>query len=336
MQILATFLQHRSLQDRSLQGIVVAALLVIGSYSHAQSEGLSLDELMGGAVVQDAASASLDLSTIEAGRALVRQRNGYADLQETDRYIRDTCSCAYNNSCFDLGGSLSFNETRNAANKAEASLSQTMQTICRSWPGAGDSSQTLAMMDTRSKIADKIVGAISQVESSSQDIRSQLQQKDNQIRQAIAQQEEDSSPSFNWGQFAAMTIGAAAGGIGSLDAASQVEILTSITMDSMNGGGGIGNFQSTMNSLNADLAQMQQSLPSSGGSQSSGPKEALIKEPFSFSCNGDTHNVSIAASTQECANAQKTYAKVMGCNLIDEMQSAQRQYESACAAEMYQ
>lgn len=386
----------------------------VSSATMAAPGSLSLDSILGGGgapVQQDAAAASLDLGTIEAGRALVQQRNAFADLQAADRGIRSQCSCASSNSCFDLSYGLNYDQTIEAAGQAEVSLNEAMQTICSSWPGPGQAGQTLEMISTRMEIANKIRAAMSEVDSSANQAANQLAAQDNEIRRAIAAQQEAANPGFNWGQFAAMAVGAAAGGLGNLDPTQQAEILTSITMDSMNGGGSMSNFQGTMNSLNAELASMQQSLntttygvgsggygydidpmqnymmetqrinqaaedianalmgnptSSSGGggigfdpamrpggvtgydmvgnssgiqgsSSAGGGGGGVINETYSFTCpSGTQANIPIVADSQACANAMKTYSKVMSCNLIDEMESAQRQYESACAAEIYQ
>lgn len=251
--------------------LLLAGLLLMPALALAQ--GLSLDELMGtpqpaapGVTpspasapnrVPDPASASLDLSTIEAGQAVVRQRNAFADLQTADLRISNQCSCVSSNSCFDLGYNLQYEQVRNAASKAQVSLHDTLRTVCQSWPGVGQPNQTMDMIATRRKIAGKIQTALDQVNSSATDLSRQLAQQDNEIRQAIARQQEAANPGFNWGQFTAMTVGVVAGGIGNLDVTQQAEILTSITMDSMNGGGTMNSFQGTMESLNAELASMQ-------------------------------------------------------------------------------
>lgn len=259
---------------RVIQIGLASILILLSLWATAQDTGLSLDALMGGSSSAeaaassimdgsgslDAAAPSLDLDTIHAGRAIVQQRNAYSNLQSFDRNIASQCNCTTNNSCFDLSAGLQYEQVISAANEAETSLSDSMQTICQSWPGAGQAAQSMSAIETRMEIADKILLAINQVDGSAAEVRSQLTQQENRMRQAIAQQQEAANPGFNWGQFTAMTVGVVAGGIGNLDASQQAEILSSITLDSMNGGGSMSSFQGTMDSLNAELATMQSQI----------------------------------------------------------------------------
>lgn len=348
------------------------------------SSNLSLDQLLAPSRSSSTAlDASLDLGTIQEGRQLAIRRDAASQLSDMDRQIRQRCSCTAS-SCYDLRNlNISQTSVIDAANEAETALNDQVTSVCQNWPGAGSTNQDLAMIQTRTDIANGVMGALNQIDSAANNMASQLEQQDAEIRYAIAQQEEQNS-GFNWGQFAAMSVGVVAGGIGNLDVNTQAEIMSSIVADSFNGGGGMTNFQSTMDSLNADLASMQQSFntgsgydlpsyempsidtstpmsggpsmggggnagfdpsmaPSSiGGPDSSAPTSSsassgVIQETYSFSCPNSTTqgSVPIVADSPACAAAMRNYGKVMSCNLIDEMESAQRQYESACAAEIY-
>lgn len=54
--------------------------------------------------------------------------------------------------------------------------------------------------------------------------------------------------SFQWGKFAALAVGAAAGGIGELDSATQANVVMGMMQDSMAGQQGVSNMQSAVNS----------------------------------------------------------------------------------------
>lgn len=348
------------------------------------SSSLSLDQLLAPSRSPSSAlDASLDLGTIQEGRQLAMRRDASNRLLDLDRRIRQSCSCS-SSSCYDLRNiNISQSAVIDAANEAEVALNDQVTSVCQSWPGAGSSNQDMAMIETRTEMANRVLGALNQIDSTANEMATNLEQQDADIRYAIAQQEEQSS-GFNWGQFAAMSVGVVAGGIGNLDVNTQAEIMSSIVADSFNGGGSMSNFESTMDSLNADLASMQQSFstgsgnvipsydvpgidtssimsagngmgggssagfdpsmaPSSiGGPDSSTPTSSsgssgVIQETYNFSCPNSTTqgSVPIVADSPACAAAMRNYGKVMSCNLIDEMESAQRQYERACAAEIY-
>lgn len=342
------------------------------------SSNLSLDQLLAPSrTASTALDASLDLGTIQEGRQLAIRRDAATQLTELDRRIGQRCSCT-SGSCYDLRNiNISQSSVIDAADEAEIALNDQVASVCQNWPGAGGANQNLAMIETRMEIADRVMGALNQIDSAANDMANQLEQQDAEIRYAIAQQEEQNS-GFNWGQFAAMSVGVVAGGIGNLDVNSQAEIMSSIVADSFNGGGSMSNFESTMDSLNADLASMQQSFntgsgydipsydtgslmsggPSIGGSSagfdpsmapssiggpdsstptSSSGSSGVIQETYNFSCPNSTTqgSVPIVADSPACAAAMRNYGKVMSCNLIDEMESAQRQYERACAAEIF-
>lgn len=350
------------------------------------SPNLSLDQLLAPSRSSSTAlDASLDLGTIQEGRQLAIRRDAANRLTEMDRRIGQRCSCT-SGSCYDLRNiNISQSAVIDAANEAEIALNDQIASVCQNWPGAGSTNQDLAMIETRMEIANSVMGALNQIDSAANGMANQLEQQDAEIRYAIAQQQEQNS-GFNWGQFAAMSVGVVAGGIGNLDVNSQAEIMSSIVADSFNGGGSMSNFQSTMDSLNADLATMQQSFntgsgsgydipsyempsidtgttmsggpsmagsssagfdpsmaPSSiGGPDSSTPNSSsgasgVIQETYSFSCPNSTTqgNVPIVADSPACAAAMRDLARVYSCNLIDEMETTQRAYERACAAEIY-
>lgn len=414
---------------------------VIDAVETESESGLSLSDLMGPASdTYDASAASLDLNTIDAGRAIIRQKQAYSSLVSMDNRITSECHCVGSDSCFSLVGNLRHQQVIDSAYSAQSSFSETLMTVCNSWPGAGPEGQTTQMIDTRLDIASKVLSAIDEVNQSADDAYAQLRQQDTKISNAIASQQNANS-GFNWGQFAAMSVGVIAGGVADLDATQQAEIFSSITMDSMNGGGSMSNFQGTMDSLNNELAAMQSQIQAdvpagfegynfnapadnlaletqmineaaedlartlmgeqvdvsnrsyavqsavpdassllqsigSGSVASSTPSvqgsssgfdpamrpggatdydlvgnssgiqgastaanhsgDGVINETYSFTCpSGAQANIPIVTMSATCASAMKRYARVMSCNLIDEFESAQRQYESSCAADMF-
>lgn len=157
-------------------------------------------------------------------------------------------------------------------------------------------------------------------------------EKEHEQRLAAQRAAQESSGGFQWGKLAALGAGALAGGITNLDAGTQMDIMASIVSDSMAGSEGVTNLQGTLNAHQA--AQNSKAQSGSRGGQNN---SASIDESYTFECPATkkSHTVDIRADSRACAEAQKTFAKVMGCNLVDEMSQAQSQYNKACASEMY-
>lgn len=84
------------------------------------------------------------------------------------------------------------------------------------------------------------------------------------------------------------------------------------------------------------LEQSKQSAPGGQASAGTAGGAQVATDQYAFTCpeTGRTHSVPIAAKSQSCRRAMERYAKVAGCNMIDEMESAQNAYYSACASEM--
>lgn len=83
------------------------------------------------------------------------------------------------------------------------------------------------------------------------------------------------------------------------------------------------------------LSQSQQSTGSSGSNSTTTATANATSETYSFTCpSGRTHSVPITASSAACRSAMQRYAKAAGCNMGDDLESAQNNYYSACASEM--
>lgn len=83
-------------------------------------------------------------------------------------------------------------------------------------------------------------------------------------------------------------------------------------------------FQSTNGSSVVPGPLSEEGKNRSGGSGGGGTGETT---PYSFTCpSGDTHNVDVPVD--QCNSESKTFGKVYGCNLIDQMGSACRAYYS--------
>lgn len=115
-----------------------------------------------------------------------------------------------------------------------------------------------------------------------------------------------------------------------LNAEQFAKFSSAFTQDVMSGT--TSNTQNLTDQLRQEQATKSQSAASNNGADE-GP---TINEQYSFTCpSGDSHTIPIQAKSQQCASAMKTYGRAAGCNLIDEMPQAEKNYYSACAAEMY-
>lgn len=88
--------------------------------------------------------------------------------------------------------------------------------------------------------------------------------------------------------------------------------------------------------MNLEALQKSQQMTSGGQQSASAGGGQASTSQYSFTCpeTGKTHSVPIAAQSQACRSAMERYARTAGCNMIDEMESAQNAYYSACASEM--
>ncbi|MCV2403553.1 hypothetical protein OFY17_11785 [Marinomonas sp. C2222] len=334
-------------------------------YVTANAAGLSLDELMGttspenskvqesspalapspqptkaGSSIKQNKGLSLD-GIFEARDSLLLTQNK-ARLASDEKRLSKRCSCVSSNCYNNFNNSSRLNQAnvKEAAKDASRQLTQQVSQVCQAW--ANNRSQDYpdsAAVERQFEVTKKVNTTLNKIDETANTLFDELASSDKQIRNQIAAQKSKAS-SFDWGKAIAMGMGAVAGGIGKLDIESQTKILQSIVKDSFDSGGGMSNLQSTVGNLNADLAAINKTTASnstSGSSSRNSNKSFVINEQYQYSCpHGGTHTAPIQSYSMACGNAMKRYAKVAGCNLIDEMEVAQQSYYSACSSEMYQ
>ena len=133
------------------------------------------------------------------------------------------------------------------------------------------------------------------------------------------------------GKFLALAAGAALAGSSSIDGAQKLDFMTNYSVDVLTDSGGTN----TRNWGNQQVKQMRGNQPTTNGGSgsSSGDRQPQIKEDtYKFACphSNSGHSVQVPYFTTGCLTAAKNYAKVYGCNLIDEMSSASQTCQSAC------
>lgn len=180
-----------------------------------------------------------------------------------------------------------------------------------------NSGADLSLADQSNKTVDNYSGKFARIQQRAQRIDRQRRNK--------AQED-----SFSWGKIATIIAGNAYAS-SQLDSTQFARFSQAFTADVL--AGTTSNTTSLTNQLKQE--QVSASVSTSGltGSESS---STAINEQYQFTCpSGDTYTETIQAKSQQCASAMKTYLKAAGCNLVDEMQQAEKKYYSACASEMY-
>jgi len=86
----------------------------------------------------------------------------------------------------------------------------------------------------------------------------------------------------------------------------------------------------------AKSAEMQ--AAQSGGGSSSQTAQSSSASDYTFTCpeTGKSHTIPISANSQSCRKAMERYARVAGCNMVDDLAEAEKGYYSACADQIYQ
>lgn len=322
-----------------------ATLLLVCPAAIAQ--GLSLDALMEEDPLQQNPSPpapesasqpgdALGFDDIYAGREQARQQRTVDALRDFDRRLASRCACS-NSGCVNFEDRrISQPTVVEAGKKAASQLNGQILDTCGKWRSGRNLAATdAASLAQQLQFARDVEGVLDQLDNSANTVRQNLISKDNEISRAVAQQQQSKS-SFDWGKAMALGVGALAGGLDQLSSDAQAQILSAIVADSYGGADGISNLQSTVNSLSIPSAGALSGVAAGGASGGSGGG-FVVDEQFQFSCpHGGNHSVPIKAKSTACAQAMRHYAKTAGCNLIDDMQSAQDNYYATCASEMYE
>lgn len=140
----------------------------------------------------------------------------------------------------------------------------------------------------------------------------------------------NSSSGFQWGKLAAMATGAALGGAGGLDTASQIAVAGAMVQDSQAGVEGVNNSRHITNQLTAQSLQAGNNTTRKNTVAAAGaPKEQ--KTTYHLQCaSGVSKDIPIWYKSQACLSAKQNLARVYGCNLANEMDAARSQCQSAC------
>lgn len=169
-------------------------------------------------------------------------------------------------------------------------------------------------LPTNKTDAEKLIKALQTRESAIKKIDENayaaIKQAKQEEQYELAKQEKQNS--FQWAKFAAMGVGAMAGGLGEMDSDKQIEIIGAMARDSMGGAEGASN---TMNYINQTTSTLRSnsntSVNSAIGDNGSGT--------FSFACTNSTHDICMEYTfnnQQEYLNTKSQCGKVISrCNI---------------------
>lgn len=187
-----------------------------------------------------------------------------------------------------------------------------------------------------------------------QAVEAYKRRKEQEAAQARAQA--SSGGGFGFGQMLALGLGAAMIGVSDLPSADKLQLGSAFVSDVLGDTGGSAMASAVSNMTGASssgagslfsggtsfstpgLNGMLQSASGGNAGGVSGPAQSAAasqpaskSERFSFSCpSGASSSMTITYRTASCASAAKNYARVYGCNMINDFGSAQRQCQQAC------
>ncbi len=159
--------------------------------------------------------------------------------------------------------------------------------------------------------------------------------------QAIYRQEmaEKNSGGLNFGQVMALAGGVALAGSSNLSGAQQAEFMTNYTADVLTDSGGTnmrnwGNQQVQQMASQRQNSQQGGLMSNQGAAQqqgTTGGQGAMKEADYSFTCpSGGSHSIKVPYLTTACLGAAKNFARVNGCNMVNEMSSASQRCSSSC------
>lgn len=138
---------------------------------------------------------------------------------------------------------------------------------------------------------------------------------------ARQREQEKQQNSFQWGKFAAMAVGAAAGGLGELDSGAQTDLMLGMVKDSMAGQQGMSNSQAAAQRLSSGagsyggsgssaqpMTDLNNALASRGGMASSGSSAGSVTEG-SYMMEGGGYTLELRRDGNSLIGVEPAYNK---------------------------
>jgi len=163
------------------------------------------------------------------------------------------------------------------------------------------------------------------------------QAQDEKARQRARAEAQKKEGGFQWGKLAAMTAGAAIGGLGSLDASRQLDVISSMVQDSRSGVDGVSSTRATVDRMSAELAAMREGRNGGSGSASGslgGDDRDQKSAIFSIQCASgvSTETPPFKYYTESCRAAGEFFVQTNMCNEIDNRDAARARCEDECGS----
>jgi len=135
------------------------------------------------------------------------------------------------------------------------------------------------------------------------------------------------------GKFLALAAGAVLADSSGMSSSQKLDFMTSYSVDVLTDSGGTNTRKWGNQETQKTQSNMQvNNKKNSNGSSSGDGQSAMKEEGYTFTCP-DTqkqHTIQVPYFTTSCLTAAKNFAKVNGCNMVNEMTTVSQQCQSAC------
>lgn len=278
----------------------------------------------------------LTMDDIHSSRSEIKVDNAIGALKTKVDRIFERCECLVSKkTCFDRP-SFSISDVNKSLRGIEDKFNQQQDQVCYSWQNVFKNlTRDIDHINATTINADSSLDYIAKLSTQFEDVVQKHRSENRRIERAKQAAANDSGGGFQWGKLAALGVGAAIGGIGNLDSATQLELAAGMVADSMEGVEGTSNFQGSANSALSRLAPPPAPSGRSGGGSgrnSAGrPAEPkTLNHPVTCPGSSNTTNVPIPWYTINCREAAKHFAEVFACNRTSEMAAAEKRCEESC------
>jgi hypothetical protein len=247
-----------------------------------QTEEISLDD--GDLPRRSSAyNPQLTLDGIHSARSDINVDNAVDALELQVTEIMSECQCVDRGTCF-RGPSFRLAEINNSLRGIERDFAKQKTQLCKSWLGvSGHLPRDIDYLGTTSSRAGQSLAYLGGLDSSFEKVTDKHRAESNRIAKARAAAE-NSGGGFQFGKLAALGLGAAIGGIGNLDSATQLELISGMVADSMEGVEGVNNFKGSASSALSRLAPP----PAPRGPRNTGSGISGLSRPSGFDSEGQS------------------------------------------------
>jgi hypothetical protein len=199
-------------------------------------------------------SPQVDMDDIYASRSEIKIDSAIDRLKAKVNAIFDNCHClTTRKACFN-GPKFSIADVNVSLRELENKFNHEKDKVCVNWQGIYKNlPRDLGYLNEATSNAETSLAYFNNMDKKFTEVIKKHRSENRRIERA-KQAAADSSGGFQLGKFAALGFGAAIGGIGNLDSATQLELFSGMVADSMEGIEGTSNFRGSADSSLARLA----------------------------------------------------------------------------------